>query len=288
MKKYFSYFKFLFIILGILAVVTAGAAVVSKLNSTYVRKNSEAPARRVYDYAEVLTEKEEDKLAELIARREKETGCDIVLVTINESLYKKYGVTEDTDKNWESCMMRFADDFYDENNFGYNRVHGDGVLLLHNWYPAEKGSWLSTCGRALDRYSRSMVNNILDDVYAKAKRNPYQAYRSYIENVYRDMSGKGKINLNPLILLVISVVAAGIFIATHIKSKEGEKTTAASTYVENNSVRFRIQRDELVNKFVTTRVIPRNTGGGGGGHSGGAGSHMSSGGVSHGGGGRRG
>ena len=287
MKKYFSYFKFIFIILGILAVVTAGAGVVSKLN-TYVRKNSEAPARRVYDYAEVLTEKEEDKLAQLIAKRETQTGCDIVIVTINESLYKKYGITEDTDRNWESCMMQFADDFYDENNFGYDRVHGDGVLLLHNWYPAEKGSWLSTCGRALDRYTRSMVDNVLDDVYTKAKRSPYQAYRSYIENVYRDMSGKGRINLNPLILLVISVVAAGIFIATHMKSKEGEKTTAASTYVENNSVRFRTQRDELVNKFVTTRVIPRNTGSGGGGHSGGAGGHVSSGGVSHGGGGRRG
>lgn len=287
MKKYFSYFKFLFIILGILAVLTAGASLVSRLN-TYVRKNSEAPVRRVYDYAEVLTEKEEDKLAQLIAKRETQTGCDIVIVTINESLYKKYGITEDTDRNWESCMMQFADDFYDENNFGYDRVHGDGVLLLHNWYPAEKGSWLSTCGRALDRYTRSMVDNVLDDVYTKAKRSPYQAYRSYIENVYRDMSGKGRINLNPLILLVISVVAAGIFIATHMKSKEGEKTTAASTYVENNSVRFRTQRDELVNKFVTTRVIPRNTGSGGGGHSGGAGGHVSSGGVSHGGGGRRG
>ena len=42
--------------------------------------------QRVFDSADVLSDKEEKKLEELIARREKQTGCDIVLVTLCESL----------------------------------------------------------------------------------------------------------------------------------------------------------------------------------------------------------
>lgn len=296
MKQYFSYFKWLFIILGVMAVITGVVGIGHMAGSSYVRKNNEAPAQRVYDYADVLSDSEEEKLAELIAKREAQIGCDIVLVTIRESVLEKYGFSENTDANWEKAMMNYADDFYDENGYGFNKsFEGDGVLLLHNWYEgengSEKGSWLSTSGRVYEHYTRSMINKVLDDVYYEAKDNPYRAYRLYIEDVYKEMSGKSSsVNLNPILLFAGSLIAAGVFIATHLKGKQGEKTTVASTYVENGSVRFNDQRDELVNKYVTSRVIPSNTGSGGGGgsHSGGAGGHISSSGASHGGGGRRG
>ncbi len=287
MKQFFSYFKVLFIILGIVAVITGVVGISQLLESGYVRKNSEAPSERVYDYADVLSEKEEEKLAALIAKREQQIGCDIVLVTINESLYEKYGVTEDTDANWEECITRYAEDFYIDNGYGYNLPgeDGDGALLLHNWYPEEKGLHLAHGGRVWDHYSDGMIADVLDEVYYEAKESPYRAYRIYIEDMYREMSGKNaNINLNPFVLFIIAVIAAGIFIGMHIKSKEGQKTTVASTYVENGSVRFHVQKDELVNKFVTSRVIPRDTGSSGG--SGGGG--RSSGGSRMGGGSRRG
>lgn len=287
MKQFFSYFKFLFIILGILAVVTGVTGAVQLMSGSYIRKNSGAPSERVYDYADVLSDAEEEKLVKLIEKREKQIGCDIVLVTINESLYEKYGVTEDTDANWEACITRYAEDFYIDNGYGYNLPgeDGDGALLLHNWYPGEKGLHLAHGGRVWDHYSDGMIADVLDEVYYKAKESPYRAYRLYIEDMYREMSGKSsKINLNPFLLFVIAIVSAGIFVGTHIKSKEGQKTTVPSTYVENGSVRFHVQRDELVNKFVTSRVIPQNTSSGG--RSGGGG--RSSGGSRMGGGSRRG
>ncbi len=288
MKEYFSYFKFLFITLGVIALITAGIGITRLIEGGYVRGNMNAPSQRVYDYADVLSDAEEKKLTELIEKRELKIGCDIVLVTINESLYSKYGITEDTDRNWEYCMMNYADDFYDQKEFGFDEVHGDGVLLLDNWYQGEKGSWLSTCGKVYDHYSARMVNKVLDDVYDLVDYSPYRAYESYIENVYKEMNrADAGININPFIMFVVAVFAAGFFITIHLKGKEGKKTTVASTYLENGSVRFNVSRDELVNKFVTSRVIPQDTGGsssGGGGRSGG---HTSSGGVSHGGGGRR-
>ena len=284
MKQYFSYFKFLFITIGVLALLVGSIGLVRSLAEKHIRKNNAAPKERVFDYADVLTTAEEKKLTEQIAKREEQIGCDIVIVTIDMSVLELYGYGYNTDSNWERAMRDFADDFYDENDFGYNRVHGDGVLLLDNWYEGEKGSWLSTCGRVLERYSNSMIDSVLDDVYDRVEKSPYKAYSAYIEDIYRDMS-RGKINIHPLIVLAVSGVVALIYIASHMKTKEGEKTTGASTYVENGSVQFTVVRDELINKHVTS--VAYSSSSGSGGHSGGGGRHTSSGGVSHGGGGRR-
>lgn len=285
MKQYFSYFKFLFITIIVLGLLTGGIGLVRSMMEHHVRKNSEAPKQRVFDYADVLTSAEEAKLEAQIAKREDQTGCDIVIVTIDESVLELYGYTQNTDSNWMRAMRDFADDFYDENKFGYNRVHGDGALLLDNWYAGEKGSWLSTCGRVLERYSDSMIDSLLDDVYDRVEKNPYKAYSAYIEDIYHDMTG-GRINIHPLIILAVAAVVAMIYIASHMKTKEGEKTTGASTYVEDGSVQFKVSRDELINKYVTS-VAYSSSSGSGGGHSGGGGRHTSSHGVSHGGGGRR-
>lgn len=292
MKQYFSYFKIWFIILGVLAVITVVATGVKRLDST--RGNDQAPKERVFDYADVLTDSEEEQLRELIADREKRIGCDIVLVTINESVLERYGYTQNTDSNWEYCMQNYADDFYDEHKFGYNKsFEGDGVLLLDNWYEgeygSEKGSWLSTSGKIYQHYSSRMIDRVLDDVYNLVETSPYRAYRAYIEDIYREMSDDNDVasTMNPVALFIIALVVAAIFIATHLKVKEGVKTTVASTYVENGSIRFNVKKDQLVNKFVTSRVIQTSSGGGGSSHSGGGGGHRSSSGASHGGGGRR-
>ncbi|MCH5269462.1 MAG: TPM domain-containing protein [Lachnospiraceae bacterium] len=292
MKQYFSYFKIWFIILGVLAVLVGGATLVKYTTSD--RNNYHAPEERVYDYADVLTDSEEEDLRKLIADREKRIGCDIVLVTINESVLERYGFTENTDSNWEYCMQTYADDFYDEHRFGYNTdFEGDGVLLLDNWYEgengSEKGSWLSTSGKVYRRYSTRMINSLLDDVYNLVDRSPYRAYRAYIEDIYHEMGDDNSAGsmMNPLALFIISLVVAAIFVVSNLKVKEGTKTTVASTYVENGSIRFNVKQDKLVNKFVTSRVIQTSSGSGGGSHSGGGGGHRSSSGAHHGGGGRR-
>ena len=66
LRQYFKYFKIWFIIAGILAVITIGAAVVHALTPKTVRDNSQEPAERVYDYADMLTDEEEQSLREYI------------------------------------------------------------------------------------------------------------------------------------------------------------------------------------------------------------------------------
>ena len=289
MKKYLSYFKVMFNILFVLGCITAVLGVRYFLSRTgFERKNDTAPKERVYDYADVLTDEEEDDLRTLIGTVENEIGADLVIVTINESVLEKYGYDYNTDYAWEFCIESYADDFYDNNNYGYNKIHGDGALLLDNWYEgelgSEKGTTFSTCGRLVDAYTDYMVDEVLDDVYDWVESDPYRAYKSFVENVREDMLYEIQgVSIPVFAVLAVSVVVAGIYIAVHLKVKEGKKTTVPSTYVSEGSIHFHVRTDDLINRYVTSRVIQTSSSGSGGG----SGSRTSSGGVRHGGGSRR-
>lgn len=301
MKQYFHYFRFWYIALAAMLAVTAGVFGLRYFTNgrQMPRNNFECPEERVFDDADVLTAEEEDKLRALIAETEAKTGCDIVLVTINQSVLDLYGYENNTDANWNTAMRDYADDFYDLNNYGYNRVHGDGVLLLDNWYEgakgSEKGSWLSTCGKVYEKYSYRMIDEVLDNVYDEIESNPYRAYAEYVKTVERHMMKRERVitPISPITCFMIALIPAILFIVRHLKNKEGKKDTVQTTYVDfehGGAPVFSVQRDELINKYVTSHKIQTDSGSSGGHSSSGggrAGGHSSSSGVSHGGGGRR-
>lgn len=277
-KQYLRYFRFWFVGVGIAFVIFLVGVGSNAMRDKAVRSNDSAPAERVYDYANVLTDEEEARLRSQIAEAEAAVCCDIVLVTIRQEVGT-------SDYEWENNMMNLADDFYDENYYGYNKVHGDGVLLLDNWYEGQAGSWLSTCGSVYEEFGSYEIDSILDAVYWKVEENPYKAYSTYVEEI-RERMGKEEV-VFPLSLLILPVIVMLIFVAVKLRSSFGKNTVSASTYVAGGRPTINVRNDRLVNKFVTKRIIPRSTGSSGGGSSGRGGSHRSSGGVRHGGGGRR-
>ena len=134
LRRYLKYFKVWFIIAGILAVITIGVAVVHLLTPKTVRGNSQDPTERVFDYADMLTDEEEQSLREYIAECEEKIQADIVIVTISESveydlqnpgLAEAFHAKEVGSTDWSTAMRNLADNFYDYNNFGYNKVHGN-------------------------------------------------------------------------------------------------------------------------------------------------------------------
>ena len=179
-RQYLRYFRFWFIGIGILALLCIVMALVKQLRGPVPRSNTEAPAERVFDYADVLTDQEEEDLRRYIAETEEKLQIDIVLVTFSQSVegedaMAQYGLRS---RNWEQNMQDIADDFWDENHYGYNRgFEGDGVLLLHNWYEGQNGEHLSTSGSVERAFSVRDIDRVLyavDDYYAT---NPYKAYR---------------------------------------------------------------------------------------------------------------
>lgn len=289
MRDYFRYFKWLFIILGVLAllfVLISGGHMVIAGVTGYERTNREcATQERVFDYGDVLTDEQEEKLRRLIARREKQTGCDIVLVTLQESL-KEYAREIEPYVDYDEFVRVYAEEFYEENGFGYNKANGDGVLLVDNWYREDDGriyTWFCTTGKVKDEYTGREVNHILDNVYRYVEHNPYRAYKTYVNDFYHDMVGMQAFNMYVpgYVPWATGIIACVIFVFRHRKSKSGVKTTTASTYVDGMRPTFKVQEDRFIRKSVVSRKIESSSGGrsGGGGYSGGGG------GGSHGGGG---
>lgn len=296
MREYLRFFRIPFILIGILAVVTIVAAVIDSGKNAEVSASTNierTTTERVFDYADKLTDAEENALRSLIAEVETETQCDIVLVTLNESLveYAAQYEAQIGPVPISQCVMVYADNFYDEHMFGYNMPYGDGVLLLDNWYREADGwvyNWLTTTGRAEDKYSTAMIDNVINDVNALVEDDPYAAYVSYVENVRRDMTGGSMSNsslgtvLQPHYILIAALVIAVVFLLVNWSSKKGKRTTTDRTYVVGGNPTFRRREDRFLYKNVTKRKIEKSSSsGGGGGH------HRSSGGHSHGGGGGR-
>ena len=282
MKEYFRYFRFWFI--GLIAVLIIWLfAVGGKMLSgdgDAGRTNTECTTEeRVFDYADVLTDAEENKLRKQISEYEEELKTDIVLVTLNESL-KEYAREYDPSVTYDKFVMIYADNFYDEHKFGYNKPIGDGVLLLDNIYREDDGSvytWMCTTGKAEDRYSSGMIDRALDVFYENVDTNPYIAYKDFVDQVYSDMSNNLETSIPWYVPLCVAIGVTVVFIVINLANRKGKKTTNQRSYVNGGQPRIRRREDNFLRKSVTSRTI--ETSSGGGGH------HRSSSGASHGGGG---
>ena len=75
MRGYIKHFRYLFISIGILTIILGiivGFQAIAQ-KATYEERNNKecVESERVFDYADKLTDQEEDKLRKLISKREK-------------------------------------------------------------------------------------------------------------------------------------------------------------------------------------------------------------------------
>lgn len=285
MREYFRYFKWIYIILAVLGILLFVLHVGHwgiALTADYQRTNKECLTdQRVFDYGDVLTDMEEQKLEKLIAKREKQTGCDIVLITLHESL-KEYAREIEPGVSYNEFVGVYAEQFWKENGLGYDRPDGDGVVLVDNWYREDDGAiytGFSARGRVIDAYTDLQINHILDNVYRYVEQNPYRAYKTYVNDFYHDMLGINvfSIYIPRIAYWIVGIISAVIFILYNWRSRKGRKTITAVTYVAGGKPVFRVCEDRFIRKTVTRRKIERSSsggsGGGGGGGRSGFGSH---------------
>lgn len=291
-RQYLHFFRIWFIIVGVLLVATVLVVAAKKLiYAPGERRNTQAPAERVYDYADVLTDAEEEQLRELIAQKEAEISCDLVLVTMRQPVEgseakEAYGYRY---TDWTLNMRDIADDFYDNHFYGYNSPYGDGALILDNYYEGQEGTHLATSGRIFEWFGNQEIDRALTYVDQYIDSDPCRAYSACINYIADEMSsGRGAvIAMFQMLALVVPIIVAGIFVATHLRSKEGKNTTTATTYIAGGKPVMNLQRDDFVRKHVSQRRIQTSSSSGGSGSGGRGGAHVSSGGHTHGGGSHR-
>ena len=241
-----------------------------------------ASGQRVYDDADILSEEEEIRLEQLCAAYAEETHADFVIVTTADAQFK--------------TSTDFADDFYDQGGFGYEKVHGTGVLFLIDMDNREIA--ISTCGDAIYYMTDPRIDEVLNAVYqyvsegdfgggckmflqktaAFLKSDPY-ARPTFKERMLASLKR------SPLYIALAAIVAL-IYGSSLKRSKAYQNTTNYMTYQDRGNFHLVQREDFFLRETTTTRRIITDSGRtGGGGHVGGGSStHVSSGGVTHGGG----
>lgn len=240
--------------------------------------------QKVYDFSNILTDEEEQKLTDRMKKFTEKYKIDIVILTDN------YQYTED------SQNTTFATDFYDYNDFGINYEKYDGVMLFRNTYEQNPYFDAYSFGNAQLYFYDTRLSNTLDyiydDIHSKAYYSGFNKFIDKMEEYYNegkltdyyvDESGflqKQKtasyylkmIGLSMLIALVITGIIIYILIK---KNKMVLKATKATVYMNKEKSKITNVQDNFITSNTTSYVISSDTSSGGG--------HSSSGGSSGGG-----
>lgn len=240
--------------------------------------------QKIYDFSNVLTDEEEQKLTERIHKFTEKYKIDIVILTDN------YQYTED------SQNTTFATDFYDYNDFGINYEKYDGVMLFRNTYEQNPYFDAYSFGNAQLYFYDTRLSNTLDYIYDDMHSETYYSgFNKFIDKMeeyynegkltdyYVDESGflqKQKTASYYLkmigLSMIIALVITGIIIYTLIKKNRMVlKATKATVYMNKEKSKITNVQDNFITSNTTSYVISSDTSSGGG--------HSSSGGSSGGG-----
>ena len=262
---------------------------------------------RVFDQAGLFSETEIIQLEEKIAQCRKSTKMDVVIV----SAYA----------DGERSAEEYADDYYDYGGFGVGKKASGVLLLYYMDGPGQPGGecYISTTGTMINMLTDERIESILDDVYGDLGNRDFAgAAEHFLEDVKayvkegvesgqytydRDTGEIVRYHSIRLYEVAIAMVIAGISAGSvcldikkryAMKQSSREVSNSLQAYRADCAFCFSVAGDKMINKYVRSIPIPRNTSGGSGGrgHSGSSSAgrstiHTSSSGRSHGGGGRR-
>ena len=123
-------------------------------------------AFRLADNADLLTDEEEQRLLQALNEVSERQRFDLVIVT--EDLLGGKTPTE------------YADDYYDDNGYGYGDSH-DGALLLISM--EDRDWWISTTGYGITALTDYGIESIGDDITPSlSSGNYYKAFSTFISD----------------------------------------------------------------------------------------------------------
>ena len=149
--------------------VPEGVTVTDNNKSNVLSTPAVDASEKVYDFADLFTDSEEEQLYQQITAFIDSYDMDLAVVTINDN--PKYSQVE------------YADDFYDYNDFSK-----DGVLFLIDM--DNRQIHMSTTGYAIRMYNDYRIDKALDAVYTYMSDEEYYVgtsnYISIIEDYAKD------------------------------------------------------------------------------------------------------
>lgn len=242
--------KFILILICLITIFSFSKVKATAITNQYVVNTS----LKIYDYANLYTDDEEKELYNTITKIIDKYDTDVAIATIIS--------------NPKSTTRQFAEDFYDDNNFGKGSDK-EGLILVIDMENREY--YIVTTGETMKIINDYRIESILDIMESNMKAgNYYEAASSFLKETknYYSYHKYG----HPLVWIG-ALVAAIIFaiIRLNIEKKKLKlinDSLEASNYLIDQTIEQ--QNDDLVNTH--TRVYYRSSSSGGG-SGGGGGSH---------------
>lgn len=221
---------------------------------------------KVYDFADLFTDEEEQQLYTKITNYINEYNLDLAVVTIDEN---------------NKTPREYADDFYDYNDFNQQ----GGILFLIDM--DNRKIYMSTTGEAIKMYNDYRINTALDEVYTyMSDEEYYEGTSSYIDKI-SDYAKKGvptsnneekSLTSSIFMSLLIGLIGTAIIMVILIfKNRMVKKATTAREYLNKNSIKIQNMGEILISSNTTKHEIDHSSSG--------SSTHTGSSGSSHGGGG---
>ncbi len=247
---------------------------------------------KIYDYADILTQDEEEEFRGYFQEIKEKIKMDVVFVSIN--------MPYTNDKKNED----YAADFYDYNDFGIEYEKYSGILLLRNAYEIDPYFDIYTFGDAQLLYDYNRLQVILDAIYPSFKKQNYgsglNTFKSYLMSYFEqgvskeassyyvdDMGYLHKKYKAPLLfaLFFSAGITTTIIWVLVSKNKMIKKSMTANDYLNRETIQLTEKVDKFITTHTTSYIVSSSSSGGGGGFSssgGSSGGGHSSGGGRHG------
>ncbi len=248
-------------------------------------------SEKIYDFANILNDKEEKSVYDEIMNFKNVTGMEFVLVAVNLP-YSDDSENED-----------YAADFYDYNDFGLDDQYYSGVLLLRNTYEEDPYYNVYMFGEAQLYYDATRADRALDDIYPYFTSKVYgdgikkfiadyldyylQGVPKTMDDYYLNDMGFLVRKYEPpfLIAVLVGCVISGVSLMVMIGNhKLVRPATQASVYRNEDTVNISKRLVTLFSTHTVSHLQASSSSGSGTGssHSGSSGGGHSSGGGRHG------
>ena len=206
------------------------------------------------DDADILSDKEENSLSDLLESISEKHDMDIVIVTVDSLGY--------------DSVDYFAESFYDNNGYAE-----DGIMLLVSMEYRDYAITKTGYGETVFTYDGEtyFIDSFIDDL---SDGNYYEAFETYanlsddfIRQAKTDKpyeSGNLPKDYKDLIIYFIVAVAIGFiiaFISTSVmksKLKSVNPQYSANQYVKDGSMNVTQARDFFLYRHIDRRVRPKN------------------------------
>ena len=247
------------------------------------------PSKKVYDFAGVLSNEEEEHIRSLINAYTAKHKAEIVILLV------------DFPYSSDSLNEEYAADFYDYNDFGLEFESYSGTVLLRNVYSSDPYFNIYTFGEDQLYFSGSRTESTLDYIYNDLHSHDYvSGFEKFIsnwddyrskgipsehKNDYIDANGVYHTGFTPayFIYILSSGIVTAICIGIQVSRNSMVHTaTQASDYLDKDSVDITKSENRFKNSITTSTVISSSSSGGGGHSIGSSGGGHSSGGGRHG------